>query len=242
MQRLSRLTHETIIKRERSTTGIRTVLISDVAITLDRRAATGARRRTRRAGGRGAETKAKPGTRGDRWEPIGHATGTTTEKRLMKINKRAGVTASDLQLRLSGASETRTRDPLLAKQVLFQLSYSPALRRSKGTRGAGVGPAGPAGDGAEPSTPIPASRGGSSAISPIRCVAPAARSRSLVCPPLSTPATMPAPERRPHMTPLASLSAKAASRTSSTPSRNIAASIRSGQGQPRGTSSGQSAS
>ena len=25
-----------------------------------------------------------------------------------------------------GASETRTRDPLLAKQVLFQLSYSPA--------------------------------------------------------------------------------------------------------------------
>jgi hypothetical protein len=24
-----------------------------------------------------------------------------------------------------GASETRTRDPLLAKQVLFQLSYSP---------------------------------------------------------------------------------------------------------------------
>src|SRR6266481_5526102 len=29
-----------------------------------------------------------------------------------------------------GASETRTRDPLLAKQVLFQLSYSPfACRR-----------------------------------------------------------------------------------------------------------------
>jgi hypothetical protein len=29
---------------------------------------------------------------------------------------------------LSGAKETRTPDPLLAKQVLFQLSYSPALR------------------------------------------------------------------------------------------------------------------
>jgi hypothetical protein len=46
--------------------------------------------------------------------------------------------ASDLaryQERSSGASETRTRDPLLAKQVLFQLSYSPALRRSKGTWG-----------------------------------------------------------------------------------------------------------
>jgi hypothetical protein len=26
-----------------------------------------------------------------------------------------------------GANETRTRDPLLAKQVLFQLSYSPSV-------------------------------------------------------------------------------------------------------------------
>jgi hypothetical protein len=29
-----------------------------------------------------------------------------------------------------GARGTRTPDPLLAKQVLFQLSYSPELRRS----------------------------------------------------------------------------------------------------------------
>ena len=44
-----------------------------------------------------------------------HATGTTTEKRLMKINKRTEETASDLQLRLGGAKGTRTPDPLLAK-------------------------------------------------------------------------------------------------------------------------------
>jgi hypothetical protein len=31
---------------------------------------------------------------------------------------------------LGGARGTRTPDPLLAKQVLFQLSYSPELRRS----------------------------------------------------------------------------------------------------------------
>jgi hypothetical protein len=43
----------------------------------------------------------------------------------MKINKKAGKMASDLRLRLSGAKGTRTPDPLLAKQVLFQLSYSP---------------------------------------------------------------------------------------------------------------------
>jgi hypothetical protein len=36
----------------------------------------------------------------------------------------------------SGAKGTRTPDPLLAKQVLFQLSYSPAPRRFKGTRSA----------------------------------------------------------------------------------------------------------
>src|SRR6266545_5900140 len=35
---------------------------------------------------------------------------------------------------LGGAKGTRTPDPLLAKQVLFQLSYSPARRRYKGTR------------------------------------------------------------------------------------------------------------
>jgi hypothetical protein len=41
--------------------------------------------------------------------------------------------ASDLvspRISLSGANETRTRDPLLAKQVLFQLSYSPKNRKS----------------------------------------------------------------------------------------------------------------
>jgi hypothetical protein len=37
------------------------------------------------------------------------------------------------QLDRGGAKGTRTPDPLLAKQVLFQLSYSPELRRSKGT-------------------------------------------------------------------------------------------------------------
>ena len=37
------------------------------------------------------------------------------------------------QLDVGGAKGTRTPDPLLAKQVLFQLSYSPELRRSKGT-------------------------------------------------------------------------------------------------------------
>src|ERR1017187_2576739 len=70
----------------------------------------------RRPGGRGAETEAKPGTQGHHWEPIGHATGTATEKRLMKINKRTAETASDLQLRLGGARGTRTPGPLLANQ------------------------------------------------------------------------------------------------------------------------------
>jgi hypothetical protein len=37
---------------------------------------------------------------------------------------------------LGGAKGTRTPDPLLAKQVLFQLSYSPARRRYKATRSA----------------------------------------------------------------------------------------------------------
>ena len=57
-------------------------------------------------------SRARKGTTGSRF---GHATGTTTEKRLMKINKRAGETASDLQLRLGGAKRARTADPLLAK-------------------------------------------------------------------------------------------------------------------------------
>src|SRR5262249_6925546 len=164
-----------------------------------------------------------------------------------------------------GARGTRTPDPLLAKQVLFQLSYSPELRRSKGTCGrgalveaadgaeAGAGtpgadparapPAGTASPLADPAAPgilLPSSKPGSWAISSTRCVAPAARSRSLVCSPESTPATTLAPDRLPHWISLAVLAANAASRTSSTPSRSIAVNIRSGQGQPRGASSGQS--
>ena len=38
-----------------------------------------------------------------------------------------------LAARICGAKGTRTPDPLLAKQVLFQLSYSPVVRRSKVT-------------------------------------------------------------------------------------------------------------
>ena len=41
-----------------------------------------------------------------------------------------------------GAKGTRTPDPLLAKQVLFQLSYSPAARLSKGIRDPRVSAAG----------------------------------------------------------------------------------------------------
>jgi hypothetical protein len=53
------------------------------------------------------------------------------------------------QLDWGGAKGTRTPDPLLAKQVLFQLSYSPELQRSKGTWTgtlalAGFGSVGPA--------------------------------------------------------------------------------------------------
>src|SRR6516225_3601584 len=168
---------------------------------------------------------------------------------------------------LGGARGTRTPDPLLAKQVLFQLSYSPEFRRSKGTCGRGAlvdaadgarlgdapadapdadparaSPAAtvsPPTDPAGPDVLLPSSRPGSWAIPSIRCVAPAARSRSSVCPPVSTPATTPAPDRLPHWISLAVLAANAASRTSSTPSRSIAVSIRSGQGQPRGASSGQ---
>jgi hypothetical protein len=43
----------------------------------------------------------------------------------MKIKKQARHMASDLGKSGSGAKGTRTPDPLLAKQVLFQLSYSP---------------------------------------------------------------------------------------------------------------------
>src|SRR5882724_3862252 len=142
-----------------------------------------------------------------------------------------------------GARGTRTPDPLLAKQVLFQLSYSPELRRSKGTcgrealvdaaDGAQVGggtvgapgadparapPAGTASLPTDPAAPdvlLPTSRPGSWAIPSTRCVAPAARRRSLVCPPVSTPATTPAPDRLPHWISLAVLAANAASRTSS---------------------------
>ena len=55
------------------------------------------------------------------------ATGTAAEKRLMKINSETRESASDLRFLGSGAKGTRTPDPLLAKQVLFQLSYSPVV-------------------------------------------------------------------------------------------------------------------
>src|SRR5215469_18732377 len=98
-----------------------------------------------------------------------------------------------------GARGTRTPDPLLAKQVLFQLSYSPKSRRSKGTCGPGtaVGAADAgAGDGwpaasasatGEPAAgPVgravspPSTSPGSWPIPSIRWVALAVRSRSPV--------------------------------------------------------------
>jgi hypothetical protein len=45
------------------------------------------------------------------------ATGTATEKCLVKINTKAKEKASDLLLRLCGAKRARTADPLLAKVV-----------------------------------------------------------------------------------------------------------------------------
>jgi hypothetical protein len=50
----------------------------------------------------------------------------------MKINNDARESAADLVISDGGAKRARTADPLLAKQVLFQLSYSPketALQR-----------------------------------------------------------------------------------------------------------------
>jgi hypothetical protein len=43
----------------------------------------------------------------------------------MKIDYELAETGSDLAISGGGAKGTRTPDPLLAKQVLFQLSYSP---------------------------------------------------------------------------------------------------------------------
>ena len=84
--------------------------------------------------------------------------------------------ASDLaryQERLRGAKGTRTPDPLLAKQVLFQLSYSPVLRRSKRTCAAALSSVAPSPEeagwrtAAGESGPVPAaSRSGSSATLP----------------------------------------------------------------------------
>src|ERR1039457_2190072 len=73
------------------------------------------------------------GRRAPAGEPIGHATGTATEKRLMKINERTAETASDLQLRLGGAKGTRTPDPLLAKSIQsVQHSLWPGISRLHG--------------------------------------------------------------------------------------------------------------
>jgi hypothetical protein len=45
----------------------------------------------------------------------------------MKINRDARESAPDLVISKGGAKRARTADPLLAKQVLFQLSYSPRI-------------------------------------------------------------------------------------------------------------------
>ena len=73
------------------------------------------------------------------------------------------LTASDLaryQESGSGAKGTRTPDPLVANQVLFQLSYSPARRRYKGTRSAhpvrGAAPAAPPQVACPPALVLPA--------------------------------------------------------------------------------------
>ncbi len=202
---------------------------------------------------------------GDREKMISQIPPKSAERPILAIRGELELTASDLaryQESESGAKGTRTPDPLLAKQVLFQLSYSPAQRRYKRTRsgrqhqwpgGAGgvtpsappvpepaspaaASPAPPAsfpadagtagsatgntcspaggttggGDGttsgaaslASPESAGPASTSGRSAMLPSRWVAPARCNRSRVCPPVRTPATIRAPARRPHSTPL----------------------------------------
>jgi hypothetical protein len=55
----------------------------------------------------------------------GHAWGTRRLRERLMMSCDLRQMPDDLRLCGGGASETRTRDPLLAKQVLFQLSYSP---------------------------------------------------------------------------------------------------------------------
>ena len=169
--------------------------------------------------------------------------------------------ASDLarhQDSASGAKGTRTPDPLLAKQVLFQLSYSPKACRPRLPKPAPdrhlarhhAGPdwratsADAAGRGtitcaaAPVGSPPPAAiRAGTSVTLPSTCPAPADRSRAAGWAPVSTPATSPAPARRPESTPLSVAWTTTASRTSSTPRVSIPYRTGSGQGHPRGTSS-----
>src|SRR5947207_9556116 len=77
--------------------------------------------------GRGAMARASSG----RW-------GHLMRSRLLYFAAVQPAPAVRISLLTCGARGTRTPDPLLAKQVLFQLSYSPELRRSKGTCGRGA--------------------------------------------------------------------------------------------------------
>ena len=65
---------------------------------------------------------------GDREKMISQIPPKSAEHPVRAARLEGPQRASDLvrhQIRSGGANETRTRDPLLAKQVLFQLSYSP---------------------------------------------------------------------------------------------------------------------
>ncbi len=95
-------------------------------------------------------------TRGDREKMISQIPPNhpgSARRPTLAIRGEPELTASDLARYLksgSGAKGTRTPDPLLAKQVLFQLSYSPARRLPKDTRSAcprqGGGTSGVGGD------------------------------------------------------------------------------------------------
>jgi hypothetical protein len=52
----------------------------------------------------------------------------------MKINKNACESGAELVIPGGGAKRARTADPLLAKQVLYQLSYSPRNLRVRRPR------------------------------------------------------------------------------------------------------------
>ena len=83
--------------------------------------------------------------------------------------------------------------------------------------------------------------GGRAAIESRMTGRPAFSRSSRVPEPVSTPATRPAPARRPDSTSLAVSPATASSLTAPPPSRSSAVSGRSGQGRPRPASAGDSA-